>query len=108
MDIKPYCFVFIGLPGSGKSTLASEFSETFNAPICSADFFHMKDGKYNWKPENVGKAHEACKFMFQKCINNEESVIVDNTNVKPSDYIYYIDTAEEAGYQIFFVEPNTP
>lgn len=107
MDIRPYCFIMRGIPGSGKSTLAKEFADTFNCVICSADDFFMKDGVYKWY--NAGGAnHKYCQKLFNECISSRENVIVDNTNVKPSDYNYYIKSASDARYEIYFVEPANP
>ena len=46
-----------GVSGAGKSTVAEIISEGY-WPICEADQYHYTEsGVYDWKPENVGKAH---------------------------------------------------
>lgn len=84
--------VLRGLPGSGKSTYANKIKEgagDLYTEIFSADDFHMEDGKYNWKLENVGKAHAWCLKGFIRSVSREKDanplagsahIIVDNTN----------------------------
>jgi predicted kinase len=71
--------VFRGLPGSGKSTLAKAW---IDAAVCSADEFHMRDGYYDWKPENAGNAHGWCLRKYVTTLHAlTPKILVDNTNV---------------------------
>lgn len=54
-----------GVSGAGKSTVAEIISEGY-WPICEADQYHYTEsGVYDWKPENVGKAHAWCQSIVR-------------------------------------------
>lgn len=106
-------FVMQAVPGSGKSTAVNKIIK--NAPrgvdigICSADFFHMKNGVYDFKLENIKSAHQYCQATFRQYLNEGVNyIIIDNTNVKVADCRYYVENAMEKGYQVKFVRPDTP
>jgi predicted kinase len=89
-----------GLPGSGKSTLA----KLFNAPICCADDYFMKNGKYEWKYEDIGKAHLWCQNRCKTLMEtNVGRIVVANTSVAARDLRPYTDLAEKYGYLVFSV-----
>lgn len=99
------------VPGSGKSTAAKKIFDDSNefVGICSADFYHMRDGVYDFKMENLGKAHASCQKDFTHYIETGVSlIIVDNTNVKASDVKFYVELAREKGYSVKICRPNTP
>ena len=100
-------FICQGAPGSGKSTLAKEFAAKFNAVICSADDFHMKNGKYCWKPENSGKGHKYCQELAKKNIEAGVDVVIDNTNTTTKEMNFYIDVARIHNAKIYIVRPDT-
>jgi predicted kinase len=87
-----------GIPGSGKSS----FAKLLGDAICTADDFHMKNGKYCWTQENAGAAHVWCQ---NKCMdfmkNNTSPIIVANTNTTVKEMKPYYDLAEKYGYKIF-------
>jgi predicted kinase len=94
-----------GIPGCGKSTFA-EFlsSDSGGQNICTADDFHMKDGKYDWKPENVRAAHEWCQSKARTFMRIGVSpVIVANTSTTINEMQVYFDMAKEYGYTVFSV-----
>ena len=94
-----YLFIVLGIPGSGKSTLAELLAPIEH--ICTADDFHMKDGKYEWKPENVRVAHEVCQV---KCANlmleGASPIVVANTSTTVKEMAPYYNFAEKFGYQV--------
>ena len=95
-------FIVRGIPGSGKSTFAEQLAPT--AQICTADDFHMKDGKYNWKPENVGKAHAWCQSKAENLMaDNVTPVVIANTSTTVKEMQPYYDFAEKYGYQVFSI-----
>lgn len=103
-----------GVPGSGKSTSAKNIAKLsgqygLKVEICSADDYHMVNDKYDWKPENVGKAHKSCQDKFLKALKDDVNfVIVDNTNVREKDVQIYLDMAHEHGYLCTIIRPDTP
>jgi predicted kinase len=99
-----YCVVIRGTSGSGKSTFAELFAEP--KLICTADdFFYDDKGSYNFDPSKLGDAHRQCQNKFECALQDPsiKTVIVANTNVKPSDYQYYIEKANEYGVKIISV-----
>jgi predicted kinase len=94
-----YVVVIRGTSGSGKSTFASLF-DSRNSIICTADdFFYDQSGKYNFDPSKLGDAHRTCQNKFECALQDPKvkTVIVANTNVKPSDYKYYMEKSAEYG-----------
>ena len=72
--------VLRGLPGSGKSYGAAKLAAA-DYLICSADDFHMEDGVYRFKPENISKAHGGCLLRFvDLLLTGAQKIVVDNTN----------------------------
>lgn len=67
--------VLRGMPGSGKSTYARKLP-FFHV---EADMYHMRDGTYQWKPENVRKAHEWCQETVREALSKGMDVVVSNT-----------------------------
>ncbi len=103
MTMEKAVFILRGVPGCGKSTLTDYIAEP--KVVCCADDYHMKNGVYDWKPENVGKAHQFCREVFDKALHDKTvtNVIVANTNIKSSDYKYYVDEAAKVGAKVFFL-----
>jgi len=90
-----------GLPGSGKST----FAKLLGRAICTADDYHTdRNGVYNWKPENVGKAHEWCKRKCKRFMKaGIETIIIANTSTTADEIRPYIMIAKNHGYRVFSV-----
>jgi predicted kinase len=95
------CLILRGAPGAGKSS----FSDLFPGYIvCSADkFFIQEGGRYVFQPTRLEWAHDKCKDVFQQAINNNQNVIVDNTNIDPYNFEWYKETAEMNGYRVYIV-----
>ena len=101
----PHDLIIIrGLPwlGSGKSELAKKFG---SKAICTADDYHTdRNGKYNWKPENINKAHlwcqRKCRRFMKKGIQN---IIIANTSTAERELKPYINLGKEFSYRIFSI-----
>jgi predicted kinase len=89
-----------GLPGSGKSTLAKKFG---SRAICTADDYHTdRKGKYNWKPENVSKAHDWCQRKCRRFMGKGiPVVVVANTSTTERELKPYYDLARMFDYKVF-------
>jgi len=97
-----YLFILRGIPGSGKSTVAKEIAPEMY--ICTADDFHMKNGEYHWRPENVGKAHAWCQKKTETLMELELSpIVVANTSTTVKEMQPYYDMAKEYGYTVFSI-----
>ncbi|QOI68029.1 hypothetical protein vecB_091 [Escherichia phage VEcB] len=90
-----------GVSGAGKSTVAEIISEGY-WPICEADQYHYtENGAYDWKPENVGKAHAWCQSIVRDAMaSNIKKIIVSNTSTTEKELKPYFTLAEEFGYQV--------
>lgn len=90
-----------GVSGAGKSTVAEIISEGC-WPICEADQYHYTEsGVYDWKPENVGKAHAWCQSIVRDAMaSNIKKIIVSNTSTTEKELKPYFTLAEEFGYQV--------
>ena len=86
-----------GPPGSGKSTYAKNmFPEAF---ICSADHWFIRNGTYEYVPEEIGEAHVRCQVSTLQCMAaNTPLIIVDNTNTQHWQTMLYTALAAAFGY----------
>jgi predicted kinase len=90
-----------GIPGCGKSTFAELIQ---NAHICTADDYHMINGKYDWKPENVAIAHAKCQEKCEKFMKiGYRNVVVANTSTTVKEMQPYYDLAAKYGYTVFSI-----
>lgn len=74
--------------------------------IVSADYYHTdrETGKYNWKPENIDKAHGSCLQNFVTAIvAGVKTIIVDNTNTQLAEVAPYAALAKAYGYKVRIV-----
>jgi predicted kinase len=93
-----------GLPGAGKSTLAKYLTEKFigSSVFYEADQYFVKDGVYQWDPNQIGNAHKHCQNMIQKSMElNIANVVVSNTFTKESELQVYYDLANKYNYRVF-------
>jgi predicted kinase len=86
--------------GAGKSTVANLFAEP--KVIVSADAYFEKNGGYDFDPSKLGDAHRECQNNFECALQDPSilNIVVSNTNTKPSDYQYYLDTAKKYGVKV--------
>jgi predicted kinase len=94
-----------GVSGSGKSTFADflEFMiDGCEIETCTADDYHYdSDGNYNFKLENLGKAHKWCQDKAQSAMqHNVRIVIVGNTTTSKEEAQPYIDLAKQYDYRV--------
>ena len=97
-------YLLRGPSGTGKSTLAKdlEVKEVF-----SADDFYMKDGIYNFNPNQIGIAHGICKKKTEQAMKDGiYPIAVDNTFTKSFEIKPYLVLAQQYGYDVEFVEPD--
>lgn len=101
----PKLVILRGIPLSGKSTYARK-NESYNVAILSRDdirmnFFSLKRyNDYKFTKENEQRVTEKFNLLFRTYLENNISIIVDNTNVKKAYYQEYVDKALEKGWEI--------
>lgn len=90
-----------GLPGSGKSTyVRNNFP---GATVVSADQWFADNGGFN--RDRLGEAHAACFDKFLVAIDNEdELIVVDNTNVTRKEFVRYERTATNCNIEVEYIE----
>lgn len=94
-------YVIKGVSGSGKSTFAKTLAESLGIYHYEADTYHInKDGVYNWKRDNLHKAHEWCQGMVEMELMDGNDVIVSNTTTTEKEMKTYTDLAEKYGHCI--------
>lgn len=99
----------VGIPGSGKSTEARFIQEEQGGVILSTDDIFQSGDHYLWSAHLISMAHMLnqgkCRVAMERQIT---PIIIDNTNVRETDREHYTKLAEEFGYEVELVEPNTP
>lgn len=95
-------FIVRGVSGSGKTTVAQMLSEGC-FPHYEADmYFYDSDGNYNWKQQDLSKAHKWCQANVETMLSlSLPKVIVSNTFTTEKEMQPYIELAEKYGYTVF-------
>lgn len=94
-----------GLPGSGKTTIACSIVPDGNR--LEADFFHIRNEKYDFDRNNLGKAHDWCKLELERKMRSSITPLsVSNTFITNKEIKPYLDLAKQYGYivQIITIE----
>ena len=110
-NMKKELIIMRGTPSSGKSYLAKQLAGE-NGSVLSADDFHTdpETGKYNWKPENVSRAHKWNHQRIDEAIDKGISPIaIDNTHIKKWELKALKPLVQKAklnGYEVRIEEPN--
>lgn len=106
-----FVMILRGIPGSGKSTHARYFHELVpGSVIVSADQY-MRAGDQPFEWSRLERCHNQCRTDFLQALNDKAPlVIVDNTNSKFADLVWYVSMSESHGYKFgiyqFHVEPE--
>lgn len=105
--MKKKCVLMRGCPGSGKSTRAKERARRsrelgLSVVIVSADdYFVDADGRYEFDGRRLNEAHKQCFDGFvDGLFHGFDVVILDNTNIKFSEFELYLKVASLAGRDI--------
>jgi predicted kinase len=101
--------IICGAPGSGKSTLAQHLVQSgYVKNYFEADMWMMEKGEYKFDPKKLHHAHTSCQNAVRKALELGDSVIVANTNIKPSERKIYIQIAKEtnSNVQLIRVDGN--
>ena len=94
-----------GISGSGKSTKARALGES-GVVLGSDDFWGTE---YNFDKSKIGEAHQWNQMRVLDALQKGISpVVVDNTNTQFWEMKKYVEMAREHGYDIDFVESDTP
>ena len=97
-----------GIPKSGKSTYVEKTFASSTCIICSADFYFMRDGSYNFDPNALNESQAGCLREFSHLIVDHawgrlerlpEVLVVDNTNTSALELAPYVALASAYGYK---------
>jgi len=91
-----------GPSGSGKTTRAKELQKEHNAIIASADHFFMVQGEYCFNANKLPRAHTWCQERARCACEDDQNVIIDNTNMALWEMKPYVEMAESYGYKVQF------
>ncbi|GMH64043.1 hypothetical protein TL16_g03873 [Triparma laevis f. inornata] len=91
-----------GLPGAGKSTLIEQakkelFVEDVDFYVASADNYFEASGEYLFDRAMLGKAHEYSCSVAGVAMEENRTVVIDNTSVTESEVAVYIKMAKKRG-----------
>ena len=101
-----------GVPGSGKTHRANEIHEAalrdgLTAEIYSTDNYFMVNGVYRYDAAKIGLYHSLNQQAVSDAIREGiDVIIVDNTNVKSKDFLYYLEAGVLNDLEVAFEEPT--
>ena len=107
---KKVLVILRGISGSGKSYLSNELlkNNNGNGKIYSTDEFFIKNGSYQFNPKLLGKAHIWNQTRAFKSMDDEEElIIIDNTNTCKWEAKAYVKYAVDKNYEIIIKETTT-
>lgn len=97
-------YILRSVSGAGKTTLAKTLEDNLPDAIAIAadDYHYDSEGNYNWKSENMHKAHKWCQSETDRymCKYFYENIIIHNTNTTEKEIKPYIDLADKYGYKV--------
>lgn len=102
--------MMMGLPGSGKTTRAKEIMvEAGNMVRVNRDQLRpMLHGDAKWSGKKEKVTMHVQRAMVKDLLENDHSVIVDDTNLRDADRDRWSHVAMEAGAKFEVVEMDTP
>lgn len=86
-----------GISGSGKTTWSKKLRGFYP---CSADYYMLVNGVYQFHPDKLPMAHTKCQARVKRLLSEGQNVLVDNTNTRDSDLMVYIRMGLDAGAEV--------
>ena len=95
-----------GLPGSGKTSFAKLLCEgRFPGMVAADDYFTEPDGTYNWRREDLSRAHDWCLATAKQwMLNGVARVVVHNVFGRVAHMTPYIEAAKTLEYRVTIVK----
>jgi NEDD4-binding protein 2 len=115
-------YILRGIPGSGKSTIAQTIRRKCGVAcgvVSADDYYATPDGGYDFRPEDIGKAHAACYLDALRVVYQMDSLwdtapqpgaslVVDNTNIEAWEIAPYVSLAQARGYDHLIINRDVP
>jgi len=96
-----------GIPGSGKSTQAQRWAKLVPGTVIVSADTYMYAGGQEFADSRLSWCHEQCQAEYTRALEAKAPlVIVDNTNSKFSDIVFYVTEAERHGYEFMVLQIN--
>ena len=108
---RPLIIMMVGLPGAGKSFFARKFSDTFNAPLISADFLRTEIiGSPTYSKEEDRLIDRLINNQAHELVKTGKSFIVDGSCNPRANRQEYERLARAKGYGtlIIWVQTDGP
>ena len=101
-------WILSGIPGSGKSTWAGR--EIPAGRTFSADDWFTTNSVYQFRPQELPLAHQACFRGFLRAVQeiSPRPVAVDNTNLSAWEIAPYMLAAEAHDWEVAIVRVHCP
>lgn len=94
-------YILRGVSNSGKTTLAETLCQLpCTVSVAADDYFYDEYGNYNWKAENLGKAHNWCKDEVETFMCRDYDIVLHNTNTSEKELSPYLELAALYGYKV--------
>ena len=94
-------YILRGCSNSGKTTLAETLCQLpCIVSVAADDYFYDDEGNYNWKVEDLSKAHDWCKSRVEDYMCKGCDVVLHNTNTSEKEIEVYLEGAEHYGYKV--------
>lgn len=94
-------YILRGVSNSGKTTLAETLCQLPNTvSVAADDYFYDEYGNYNWKAENLSKAHEWCKREVENLMCRGYDIVLHNTSTTEKEIHPYLELAAHYGYKV--------
>ena len=94
-------YLLRGVSNSGKSTLAETLCHLpCTVKIAADDYFYDEYGNYNWKVENLSKAHAWCKREVEAYMYKGFNIVLHNTSTSEKEISPYLELAVKYGYKV--------
>ncbi len=96
---RPLVLATVGLPGSGKSFFARQFSETFGAPVASADRLKHLVGNEVVTP--------LARYFMEELFKTQKTFIVDGMAATRAERMELRKIAKAKGYDVLLIWVQT-
>ncbi|HEX6258927.1 MAG TPA: ATP-binding protein [Candidatus Saccharimonadales bacterium] len=104
----PHVLILIGHPGAGKSFFARQFSETFGAPVVSADTLCYEIfEKPTYSKGEVTLIQKLSDHILEEMLKTKHTILYDGQSTTKSERSRIASVAKKAGYNTLLIWVQT-